>query len=106
MPYGFYPPSYFPMPQWAGFQQPPSSQAFGAPQPNPTAPTGPVKGPKISEWLEYCDRKGENFSSLAYKFTKQENLSNWLQIGKGTADLIIQYAGEDMALVRDARIWG
>jgi endonuclease III-like uncharacterized protein len=32
-----------------------------------------------------------------------ENLSNWLGIGKGTADLIIQYAEEDMALVRDGK---
>jgi hypothetical protein len=32
-----------------------------------------------------------------------ENLSNWLEIGKGTADLIIQYAEEDMALVRDGK---
>lgn len=30
-----------------------------------------------------------------------ENLSNWLEIGKGTSDLIIHYAEEDMALVRD-----
>ena len=27
-------------------------------------------------------------------------LSNWLAIGKGTADLLIQYAGEDMELVK------
>lgn len=30
-----------------------------------------------------------------------ENLLNWLGIGKGIADLIIQYAEEDMSLVRD-----
>jgi hypothetical protein len=30
-----------------------------------------------------------------------ENLSNWLEIGKGTADLIIQYAEEDMVLFSD-----
>jgi hypothetical protein len=28
-----------------------------------------------------------------------ENLSNWLEIGKATADLIIRYAKEDMVLV-------
>ena len=33
-----------------------------------------------------------------------ENLSNWLEIGKGTADLIIHYAKEDMVLVRDGKI--
>ena len=32
-----------------------------------------------------------------------ENLSSWLHIGKGTADLIIQYTEEDMALVRDGK---
>ena len=32
-----------------------------------------------------------------------ENLSNWLEIGKGTADLIIQYAEEDMVLVRNGK---
>ena len=32
-----------------------------------------------------------------------ENLSNWLEIGKGTADLIIQHAKEDMALVRGGK---
>jgi hypothetical protein len=30
-----------------------------------------------------------------------ENLSNWFGIGKGIADLIIQYAEEDMASVAD-----
>ena len=30
-----------------------------------------------------------------------ENLSNWLGIGKGIADLIIRYAEEDMILVED-----
>ena len=29
-----------------------------------------------------------------------EKLSDWLNIGKGTADLIIQYAEEDMELIK------
>ena len=29
------------------------------------------------------------------------DLSTWLEIGKGTADLIIQYVDEDMNLVRN-----
>ena len=62
----------------------------------------------------------ENFFGLADKFDQQgyctinqltgsrmsvENLSNWLQIWKNTADLqvIIQYAEEDMVLVRDGK---
>jgi len=32
-----------------------------------------------------------------------ENLSGWLSIGKGTADYIIQYADEDMVLVRNGK---
>lgn len=74
--------------------------------------------PYIRTWLEYCDshpdRRGENFSAHAGKFDQQgyrrinqltgdrmsvEKLSDWLSIGKGTADLLIQYAEEDMGLV-------
>lgn len=29
-----------------------------------------------------------------------ERLSDWLDIGKGTADLLIQYAEEDMELMK------
>ena len=32
-----------------------------------------------------------------------ENLSSWVNIGKGTADYIIQYADGDMALVIDGK---
>ena len=32
-----------------------------------------------------------------------ENLSSWIKIGKGTADYIIQYVDEDMALVNDGK---
>lgn len=132
MPYGFYPPPHpffgnFPNPvQWpgAGFPQPPVPQGYVVPQANPTAPGPPrhVRGPRIFVWLQYCDRipgrDGEFFFGLADKFDQQgyrtidqltgnrmsvENLSNWLDIGKGTADLIIQYAEEDMALVRDGK---
>jgi hypothetical protein len=103
-----------------GFPQPAGSQAYGAPQPNPTVPLKQVRGPQISAWLQYCDRvpgrDGEDFSALTDKFRAQgyrtidqltgtrmsvENLSNWLEIGKGTADFIIQYAKEDMAFVRE-----
>ena len=30
-----------------------------------------------------------------------ENLSSWMNIGKGTADYIIQYADEDMVLMNN-----
>jgi hypothetical protein len=108
--------------QWPapGFPQPAGLQGHGVPQPNPTVPPRQVRGPQISAWLPYCDRTpgrdGEDFSALTDKFRAQgyrtidqltgtrmsvENLSNWLEIGKGTADLIIQYAEEDMESVRN-----
>ena len=31
-----------------------------------------------------------------------ENLSSWMNIGKGTADCIIQYADEDMVLMNNS----
>ena len=48
-----------------------------------------------------------NFSDQGYWMIDQltsgcisiENLSSWIKIGNGTADYIIQYAGEDMVLV-------
>jgi len=125
MPYGFYPPPnpFFANPmQWPGpgFPQPHGPQGYGAPQANPIPPLRHVRGPRISEWLQFCDRvpgrDGEIFFGLADRFDHQGyrtidqltgsrvsvgNLSNWLEIGKGTADLLIQYAEEDMALVRN-----
>jgi hypothetical protein len=114
---------YYPMPQQQWLLQP--LLLFSHPsgsQQNPIAPPRLVRGPAISAWLQYCDRhpshQGENFAFLANKFGEQgyqtmdqltrsrisvENLSGWLSIGKGTADYIIQYADEDMALVRDGK---
>ena len=77
-----------------------------------------VNYPMISEWLVLCDnhpqRSGENFSDLVPKFAQEgfrrlqqltgdritvEKLSEWLSIGKGTADLILRYAEEDIAAI-------
>ena len=79
----------------------------------------PVNYPMITEWLTFCDnhpqRSGEDFGSLVPKFDKEgfrrlhqltgdritvEKLSDWLGIGKGTADLILGYAEEDVAAIR------
>jgi hypothetical protein len=73
----------------------------------------------ISPWLAYCDRHpnrhGEDFQAHTEKFRDEgyrrinqltgermsvEKLSAWLSIGKGTADLLIQYAEEDVALAK------
>jgi len=73
----------------------------------------------IADWLALCDnhpqRSGENFGCLATKFDEEgfrrlhqltgdritvEKLLEWLGIGKGTADLILGYAEEDVAAIR------
>lgn len=78
-----------------------------------------INYPKICEWLLYCDthpqRSGEDLAAHAEKFDREgyrrinqlartrvsiEKLSEWLGIGKGTADLLIQYAEEDIELVK------
>ena len=85
-------------------------------------PSKVVKGPTIAVWLQFCDfhpdRKADDFSSLTKKFEKEgfrtiyqlsgnrinvEKLSKWLGIGKGTADLIIEYANEDIKLLREGK---
>ena len=125
-PYAYYPPPYAPMPPW--YSQPPPS-SFNPVQPAPalaptldraaTKPTIKVSYPQITTWLAYCDRhadrRGEDFSALASKFDKEgfrrlnqltgarvtvEKLSEWLNIGKGTADLLMGYAEEDVELCK------
>jgi hypothetical protein len=123
MPFNYYAPSY---PTWSGYPQypmaPPPQLALNPapPAPNPAlpAPNRSVKSsdyPKIPAWLTYCDnhpeRCGEDFSLYAWKFEREgwrrihqltgdrisvEKLSDWLSIGKGTADLLIRYAEEDV----------
>ncbi|KAI9453828.1 hypothetical protein F5148DRAFT_1288909 [Russula earlei] len=110
-PYGFFPPSYHPSHSWfLPNQLPPPNLISGLPPlPNPVPAKTEV--PRIGPWLEYCDMhhdsQGEDFSKHADKFDKEgyhhinqlvrdrmseEKLSNWLNIGKGTANLLIQYA--------------
>jgi hypothetical protein len=78
-----------------------------------------VEFPLITDWLKYCDQhpecRGQKLSALLGKLkqdgyrhihhitsarTSAEKLSGWLGIGRGTADMLIQYADEDVALVR------
>ena len=115
-PYGYlpYPCQPFPTPQ----------------QPlNPVGPLGEIttaetselniKYPSISEWLEYCDRHPRHSSSRLGRYANAfdnegfvyidqlvgpriiiESLAGWLSIGKGTADLVIRYAEQDIQLVK------
>lgn len=118
-PYGYYPPPY-PISGWSGYPPPPP------PAPNPTLLGLPTVNqflkldyPRIPAWLDYCDRHpdrcSENFSAYADTFNAEgyrrinqltrdhisvENLSAWLGIGKGTADLLIGYAEEDVELLK------
>ena len=130
MPYGFYasPHMYFPghmqqhgwpgLPPSAGFHP---SMMPGFHQPAPIASTTQlIKGPAITNWLDHCDlhkdRPGTLFHTLVGKFEREgyqtidqltssrvtvADLSSWLNIGKGTADLIVTYADADMVLAQN-----
>ena len=123
------PPAAIPAPAgFSGFAQPAAAMSapagFVAPQVNPThakpAPGGPIIFPKIVDWLAYCDqrpdRSGSNLSALIAKFQEQgfrtinqltsnrinvENLSGWLSVGPGVADMLIGFAQEDCQLVNE-----
>jgi hypothetical protein len=125
MPFPFYyPPAIPPMLYGQGMNIPPAGQHGILPQNTLAAnavpaPGAPVVYPQISDWLRYCDRHpdraGENFGTHIDAFNQQgyrrinqltgsrmtvEKMSDWLSIGKGTADLLIHYAEEDVALVK------
>jgi hypothetical protein len=88
------------------------------PQVQPPAVSRPISSfPRIPKWLAYCDchpeHEGDSLGDLTEMFDTQgfrwihqlssnhitiDNLSEWLGIGKGTADLIIGYAKEDCDL--------
>jgi hypothetical protein len=116
-PYSSYPTPY--LPPGHGWYGPYTNPG---PQPVPSAPqhvTAPVKYPSIISWLRYCDNHadcaGGDFSSVAWKFDKEgyhhieqltgsrvsiDSLSQWLEISKGTADLLICYAEQDVECVK------
>ena len=79
--------------------------------------------PLITKWLSYCDqhahRGGRDLSRYAVAFDGEgfvtidqlvgprvniEKLSEWLGIGKGTADLILRYAEMDIGLVKAGKL--
>jgi hypothetical protein len=113
-PYGCYPPPYM---LWLYSQLPPTTILNQVPAVAPKLL--PVQYPLITQWLKYCDshltRCSEDLGDHADKFSKEgyrrinqltgdcisvEKLSDWLGIDKGTADLLIQYAEEDVELVK------
>jgi hypothetical protein len=85
----------------------------------PVPATAAVVYPNIADWLDYCDshpdRAGEDFGSHIAAFHRHgyrcmnqltgprmtiEKLSEWLSIGVGMADLLIQYAEENVVLIK------
>ncbi|KIL67250.1 hypothetical protein M378DRAFT_9499 [Amanita muscaria Koide BX008] len=97
--------------------QPPTVQAEGI-------TTGAVEAesyeyPSIVEWLNHCDqhpqRCNRNLGRYAPAFDDEgfvsidqlvgprisiEKLAEWLKLGRGTADLIIRYAEQDILLIK------
>ena len=130
LPYGYYPTPYIMgIPLWSMLgpvqaqvaHQPPANLVNDA-GPIPPVPNPSVEYPKIVAWLAHCNRhpshSGEDFSELLPKFDKEgfrcihqltgnqitvEKLAEWVGIGKGTADLLIRYAEEDIELVKAGR---
>ena len=124
-PYYQAPYMYFPQHPWPTNPNPNpvtlTSQPV-SPHQNPSGWSKSVKGPAIFTWLQYCDSHpnhgGDNLAALTTNFKAQgyqtidqltsgcisiENLLSWINIGKGTADYIVQYADEDMVLVNDGK---
>lgn len=123
-PYLYHPSAFaqpmMPVPQ-AGYPYNPQFPAFPlASQATALAPSAPVNYPKISQWLEYLDRHPDRSDRMEWtqyrsafereKFMKLnqlvssritvENLAQWLGIPRGCVDLIIQYAEEDITLLK------
>jgi hypothetical protein len=93
-------------------------RTIGMPPTATTRPLSDTQYPSIYPWLLYCDRHphrgGDDLTNLGPKFEKEgfryisqlsrarvsiEQLSKWLGIGKGIADLLLQYAESDVELV-------
>ncbi|KAM6492687.1 hypothetical protein JOM56_012411 [Amanita muscaria] len=79
--------------------------------------------PLIVDWLAYCDkharRRGRNLCQYSVTFENEgfatidqltgpqitiEKLSEWLGIGRGTADAIIRYAESDTKLLKAGKL--
>jgi hypothetical protein len=77
-----------------------------------------VTFPRIDKWLKYCDRHrdraGDNLSSYIDSFSHEgytrinqltgdrvsvKDLSDWLSLGKGTVDLLMRYAEQDVEAI-------
>jgi len=110
-------------PPAVGFTTPPSNTFTppGLPMPATVAsaaPTQPLNYPLIPEWIKYCDqhpnRSGASLTPVIPSLVKEgfcyvnqlrgdhvtiENLSRWLSIGPGTADLLMRFAEEDCRLI-------
>ena len=107
-------------------QQPmPPTASMNQPQGNATPVAEPepeYEYPSISQWLCHCDkhprRQSYQLGRHAAAFEREgfacldqlvgsritiSDLSEWLQIGRGTADLIIRCAEQDVLLVKNRK---
>ena len=119
--YGALPPA--PLPYYS-MPVPPSHQLAMQTNPHPVdVEAVDLDYPLITKWLSYCDqharRGGRDLSRYAVAFDGEgfvtidqlvgprvniEKLSEWLGIGKGTADLILRYAEMDIGLVKAGKL--
>lgn len=116
-----------PNPLMPGFAPPesnthnnPTGQLGGPSQQTALSTKSNIVFPDVSEWVVYCDRHPQwsraRIGDLSAKLDKQgylwidqltsdqvsqSNLAEYLSIGLGTAALIIKYADDDMACVRE-----
>ena len=121
MPYGYPYPSPFgpPLPL---MHQLPTGVHMGGVTVSTEADESDFDYPSIAEWLNHCDRhpkrssyklgryadvfEKEGFMSLDQLIGPRitiENLAGWLSLGKGTTDLIIRYAEQDVLLVKNRK---
>ena len=124
MPYGYPPYPYGPPPLPMPPIQPPTAVHTSLPGEVMTMveTNSDLEYPSISNWLNHCDqhpkRSSYKLSQYINAFDKEgfvsldqltgprisiEGLAGWLNLGKGTTDLIIRYAEHDVLLIKNRK---
>ena len=124
MPYGYPPYPYGPPPLPMPPIQPPAAIHTSLPGEVMTMveTNSDLEYPSISNWLNHCDqhpkRSSYKLSQYINAFDKEgfvsldqlagphisiEGLAGWLNLGKGTTDLIIRYAEHDVLLIKNRK---
>ena len=72
---------------------------------NPGGSNSPISGDNLAALATNFDAQGYwTIDQLTSGRISIKNLSSWMNIGKGTANYIIQYADEDMVLTNDGKL--